>query len=84
MVSEPARTSRGFAIYDMLTDRYGHDVRVQQSSLATEDCVWIFCDRNEEFDTPGFEPSPHLTVAQAARVRDALSAFIAEYGGSDE
>lgn len=72
-------TPRGFTIYDELTDRYGHKVRVQESSLATEACAWVFCDRNDG-DEPGFEPSPHLTVAQAIRVRDALSAFIAEHG----
>lgn len=38
-------TERGFGIYADFTDRYGHRVRVQQSSLATEDCAWIFCNR---------------------------------------
>ncbi len=73
-------THRGFTIYDEVTDSYGHVVRVQHSSSATRDAVWIFCDDGGD-DRPA--PSPHLDVAQATRVRDALSAFIAEYGGSD-
>jgi hypothetical protein len=31
-------TDRGFAVYDEFTDRYGHEVRVVESSLATEAC----------------------------------------------
>lgn len=79
-VSGPERpvTERGFSIYADFTDRYGHRVRVQQSSLATEDCAWIFCNRGER-DPEGYEPSPHLTVEQARLVRDALSEFIAEF-----
>lgn len=70
-MSEPDRstTERGFTIYDEFTDRYGNEVSVVESSLATEACCWIFCDR-----------APHLTVAQARRVRNALDAFIAESG----
>lgn len=69
MTPRRSHTERGFVIYDELTDRYGHEVRVQQSSLATEDAVWIFCDAE----------APHLTVKMAARVRDALDAFIREH-----
>ena len=35
-------TPRGFAIYGELADKYGSKVRVQKSSLATDDYVWIF------------------------------------------
>lgn len=60
-------TQRGFRIYTHFRDRYGNEVRVQQSSLATESCVWIFSDED-----------PHLTVEQAQVVRDALDEFIAD------
>lgn len=71
-------TSRGFGVYAEFRDRYNSEVRVQESSLGTERCVWIFC-RN-----PGFTespPAPHLTVEQARTVRDALDAFIREAEG---
>ena len=63
-------TERGFTIYDQFTDRYGNEVSVVESSLATEACCWIFAGK-----------APHLNVEQAKRVRDALDAFIAEHGG---
>lgn len=75
---EPLRkeTGRGFGIYAEVTDRYGSRVRVQQSSLAFEDCVWIFADENPD---PNYEhPHPHLTVEQAKAVRDGLDQFIRE------
>ena len=73
----PARsmTLRGFTIYDQLTDAYGNDVRVQESSSATGPKVWIFCNKGGSPDQIG---SPHLDLAQAQRVRDALTAFIEE------
>lgn len=95
------RTERGLLVYAELTDRYGSVIRVQQSSLATGDCVWIFAehatrqareDIRERLAAAGFitplqlaelaaflEPSPHLNVEQATRVRDALDAFISEH-----
>src|ERR1017187_6377582 len=75
-MTEPNRsaTERGFTIYDQLTDTYRNDVRVQQSSAATGPRVWIFCDKGGTEEST----SPHLDVAQAERVRDALDAFITE------
>lgn len=73
---EPKRyqNDRGFTVYDEFNDRRGHKVRVQQSSSATEDSVWIFVnDQLATVDHPAC-----LNVEQATRVRDALDAFIAE------
>ena len=74
---EPVRaaTPRGFGIYAEIRDKYGAKVRVQQSSLATDDCVWIFADDSPEMDNP----SPHLNVEQARAIRDGLTAFIEEH-----
>lgn len=72
---QPRYTDRGFRIYTEFTDRYDHEVRVQQSSLATEDCVWIFGDGAPEVR------SPHLTVDMAVKVRDALDTWIKEVTG---
>jgi hypothetical protein len=75
-MAERTFTPRGFVIYDKFADQNGHGVRVQQSSLATEDCVWIFC---EDVTGKPWGLTPHLTVDQAIRVRDALTAFIDEH-----
>lgn len=77
MSTTPNRTttSRGFAIYDEFVDLYGHKVRVQKSSYAAEPAVWIFAEEGPCEVDPA---SPHLTVEQAKRVRDALDAFISE------
>ena len=75
-MTEPNRsaTERGFTIYDEFPDTYRNDVRVQQSSAATGPRVWIFCNEGGSEEST----SPHLDVAQAERVRDALDAFITE------
>ena len=65
-------TERGFRLYGELMDSYGNDIRVQESSAANGPHVWIFIDA-------GGDLCPHLNVAQAIEVRDALSLFIAEH-----
>ncbi len=69
---EEPYTGRGFEFYANFRDRYGSRVRVQQSSLATEPCVWIFADDNDQIP----EPSPHLTADMARTVIEALEDFI--------
>lgn len=77
MSETPARsvTERGFTIYDAFADKYGNDIRVQESSLATDRCVWVFASKAGHPQEPA---SAHLTIPQAERVRDALDAFIRE------
>jgi hypothetical protein len=105
-MTERSTTSRGFSIYGEFTDTYGSDVKVQQSSTATQDAVWIFANHPDGYEIPprlkerlsaaGFtrpvdlaelgailEPSPHLNVEQAKRVRAALDAFIREHETGD-
>lgn len=69
-------TDRGFVTYTQITDTYGNNVTVRQSSSAEEDSVWVFCG-----DADGHELTPHLNVEQATVVRDALNAFLAVHGG---
>ncbi len=38
------RTPRGFAVFTEFTDIYRNEVRVQQSSSAEGNYVWIFCN----------------------------------------
>lgn len=69
-MSDPNRTTteRGFAVYDEFADRYKNKIRVQESSIATEPCVWIFAEGAGVL----------LTVEHAKRVRDALDTFVTE------
>jgi hypothetical protein len=69
------RTQRGFAIYTEFTDLYKNKVRVQKSSLATKEAVWIFCDRGPLIGD-GVAVSPHLSKEMAERVIRALQAFV--------
>jgi hypothetical protein len=101
-MTDRSTTPRGFNVYAEFTDTYGSDIRVQQSSNAERDAVWIFANHPDGHEIPprfkqrlasaGFtrpvdiaelasvlEPSPHLDVEQAKRVRDALDAFIREH-----
>lgn len=65
-------TSRGFRIYCTITDLNSSEVRVQESSLATEPAVWIFTHNRN----PALQGDPHLSVTQARRVIRALKKFI--------
>lgn len=79
------RTPRGFIVFSEFTDSYGSRIRVQESSSAEERAVWIFCHNNEcgradpLASVLGGEKdfTPHLNVAQARRLRNALDKFIA-------
>ena len=41
------KTERGF-LRGEFTDRYGHECSIQESSLATEECIWLGCDHETE------------------------------------
>jgi len=68
-------TERGFVVYDQFEDKYGTQVRVQQSSAASEPCVWIFAN---EQGKKGYGAA-HLTIEQAKRIRNALDDFVQEH-----
>jgi hypothetical protein len=65
------KTVRGFRIYAQFYDQIGTRVRVQESSLATDACVWIFTDKDQ---------TPHLTRAQARKLIRGLEAFLKHRG----
>jgi hypothetical protein len=68
-------TERGFEDFCSFRDVYGSRIVVRQSSLATEDCVWIFAQDNPHQEYP----APHLNVEQAKIVAEALLAFVARF-----
>jgi hypothetical protein len=75
-------TDSGLTVYDEFTDTYDHEVRVVESSASGETCCWIVAGATM---TAGGRPaSAHLNVEQAKRVRDALDAFISEYGDDQQ
>ncbi|KUF05540.1 hypothetical protein [Leucobacter sp. G161] len=65
-------TSRGFGIYGDFTDLYGEKFTIQESSLATEPCVWIGAGDNRG----------HLTVEMATHVRDQLTGWLQDVGAA--
>lgn len=58
-------TERGF-MRGEFKDRYGKDCSIQQSSIATEDCIWLGVD-NERM---------HLTPQMAADLIPLLQHFV--------
>lgn len=70
------RTDRGFGL-GRFQDRYGQACSIQESSLATEACLWLGCD--EILRAPGSEPVNgriHLTQAMAAELIPLLQRFV--------
>jgi len=51
---EKVTTNRGFSLIKF-KDRYNNDCSIQESSLATEDCIWIGID----------DPNPQIMASQA-------------------
>lgn len=70
-------TGRGFANYAVIDTDYGHQVTVRESSAADGSYVWLLVGDSETVKSH----SPHLSVGQALRLRDALNMFIAHRGG---
>lgn len=82
------KTDRGFVIYDEFKDRYGSEITVQESSIAFEACVWIFCKNPRYKDNEG-QGSPHLSPTDAKRLIVALQKFVddaalEENGGEEQ
>lgn len=82
-------TCRGYPI-GRFRDQYGKGCSIQDSSLATEACVWVGIDNPkvkvlvpgkswQDFPVPEealIESRMHLTIDQAILLRDALTRFI--------
>lgn len=62
---------RGFLVYGgtAVPTRYGHTIRVQESSAASGPHVWLFIEG-------AAEAAPHLSLADAIEIRDRLTQFI--------
>jgi len=70
-------TDRGFVRGDF-HDRNGDSCSVQESSLATEDCIWLGLNHEQAHHVTG-EPSGarmHLTREMAADLIDILQRFV--------
>lgn len=68
-------SERGFISYDELTDSYGAQIRIAESSAASGPHCWLW---TEGGSVKGNNGSAHLSLEQAIQVRDALTAFIDE------
>lgn len=70
------RTNRGFLIYTEFKDLNGQEVRVQKSSSAGADHVWIFPEVRHHHVTGEPLAGAHLNKVQARRIIRALQRFI--------
>lgn len=75
------KTKRGFRVYAEFKDSKANTIRVQESSAACVDAVWIFATDmdGKSAHTHLSEPlgvSPHLNRAQARRLITALTKFV--------
>lgn len=81
------KTRRGFNAYGTLKDINGQELRVQESSLATDTACWIFVspsEHNPDYtpfkvdDVTGYKryPSIQVNVKQAKKLIKLLEAFI--------
>lgn len=68
-------SERGFAIYEEFSDTQQTIVKVQKSSLAEENCVFILGNNHISSHPDKYFP-PHLNVEQAKRVIKALQEFV--------
>lgn len=71
------KTERGFARYDF-KDLYGAACSLQQSSLATDDAIWLGCDHETVHHVTG-QPCGarmHLNRDQVASLLPVLMHFI--------
>lgn len=85
----PGQTNRGFTTF-RFADRNGVECSLQASSIATESCIWLGCNKADpQVMVPGhgWAPVPlpegtvcctrmHLTQAQVAELLPALTHFV--------
>lgn len=65
-------TKRGFKRVDF-SDKYGTSCSIQNSSLATEDCIWFGVDHCHECQHP---TRMHLTQAMVKELLPLLEKFV--------
>ena len=70
------KTARGF-LRGEFEDRYGEKCSIQESSIASEFCIWLGC----EHETKARDGEPvgarmHLTQARAAELLPLLQRFV--------
>jgi hypothetical protein len=74
---KPKATERGFLRADF-KDTYGKDCSIQESSLATADCIWLGCNTGLHHHATGdCLARMHLDRKQAAALIPLLEQFVA-------
>ena len=82
-VTEPESYSeRGFAQWKEFKDLDGTEIKVSESSLATEHALRIYCGYSwtGSWDDPIIGGTAHLSIDQVRGLRDVLTAFLKEGG----
>lgn len=76
---EPRITDRGFKHFDEVPSEYGGGVRTYESSMAEYPCLWVMVKQPADLnrrDSPQIEAVAHLTLENAALLRDQLTHLI--------
>lgn len=68
-------TNRGFPRADFV-DQYGEACSIQDSSIATEDCIWLGCNAGTHHQGQCMARM-HLTRAMVAELLPILQRFVA-------
>lgn len=81
-------SDRGFKQYEPVRTAYGHDVTVYESSAASSPHLWLRIEESDESHRMGMHEEAgnmgaHLTLEQAAEIRDQLDAAIKNHYQSD-
>lgn len=71
------RNGRGF-IVGKFRDRYQQECSIQESSLATEACIWLGCNEMATDPVTGepYPPRMHLTQEMAEDLIELLTYFV--------
>lgn len=70
------KTDRGFKIGEFI-DKYGQKCSIQESSLASEPCIWLGMETgNHDGRTGGCMSRMHLTREMAAELIPLLENFV--------
>lgn len=66
-MAKQSKTERGFSVIDF-EDLYGAKCSMQQSSLATDNAIWLGCDSGTHYQHPDGRVIPAAADSCAARM----------------
>jgi len=74
-----SETERGFIVYDEFPDKYGMNVKIQESSSAEEPRLWVFVETEDTYITG----AAHLNIEMVDRLIHALEDWKRDNGSAE-